>query len=141
MKARGFLVVLILAVAIVYLIWFSKSGDKTHLEQQVDRFEQSKSGDKTHLEQQVDRFERSREELTKVNMQTLQKIIESYIASEGQTPKNLQELRTANLLMGNILDSWGKPLKYERLSDSSFRLVSAGKDKVFDTQDDIIMEF
>jgi hypothetical protein len=123
MKARGLLVVLVLAVAIVYLIWFSKSGDKTHLEQQVDRFEQS------------------REELTRVNMQTLQKIIESYIASEGQTPKNLQELRTANLLMGNILDSWGKPFKYERLSDSSFRLVSAGKDKVFDTQDDIVMEY
>ena len=123
MKGRGMLVVLVLAVAIVYLIWFSKSGDKTRLEQQVDRFEQAK------------------EELTKVNMQTLQKIIQSYIASEGQTPKNLQELRTANLLMGNILDSWGKPFRYERLSDSSFRLVSAGKDKVFDTQDDIVMEY
>jgi hypothetical protein len=123
MKARGFLIVLILAVAIVYLIWFSKSGDKTHLEQQVDRFEQAK------------------EELTKVNMQTLQKIIQSYIASEGQTPKNLQELRTANLLMGNMLDAWGKPFKYERLSDSSFRLVSAGKDKAFDTPDDIVQEY
>jgi len=123
MKARGLLIVLILAVAIVYLIWFSKSGDKTNLEQQVDR------------------FERAKEDLTRVNMQTLQKIIQSYIASEGQPPKNLQELRTANLLMGNMLDGWGKPFKYERLSDSSFRLVSAGKDKVFDTEDDIVMEY
>jgi len=123
MKSRGFLVVLILGVAIVFLLWFSKSGNKTHLEQQVDRFEQTK------------------EELTRVNMQTLQKIIQSYMATEGQTPKSLQELRTANLLMGNILDGWGKTLKYERLSDSSFKLVSAGRDKAFDTQDDIIVEY
>lgn len=117
------MVVLILGVAIVFLLWFSKSGNKTHLEQQVDRFEQTK------------------EELTRVNMQTLQKIIQSYMATEGQTPKSLQELRTANLLMGNILDGWGKTLKYERLSDSSFKLVSAGRDKAFDTQDDIIVEY
>jgi hypothetical protein len=123
MKARGLLIVLILAVAIVYLIWFSKSGEKTHLEQQVDRFVQAK------------------EDLTKVNMQTLQKIIQSYVASEGQTPKSLQELRTANLLMGNILDGWGKSIRYERLSDSSFRLISAGKDKTFDTEDDIVLDY
>jgi hypothetical protein len=123
MKTRGLLIVLVLAVAIVYLIWFSKSGEKTHLEQQVDRFVQAK------------------EDLTRVNMQTLQKIIESYIASEGQTPKNLQELRTANLLMGNILDGWGKSIRYERLSDSSFRLISAGKDKTFDTEDDIVLDY
>jgi hypothetical protein len=123
MKARGLLIVLILAVAIVYLIWFSKSGEKTHLEQQVDRSVQAK------------------EDLTRVNMQTLQKIIESYIASEGQPPKSLQELRTANLLMGNILDSWGKSIRYERLSNSSFRLISAGKDKTFDTEDDIVLDY
>lgn len=123
MKARGLLIVLILAVAIVYLLWFSKSGEKTHLEQRVDRFVQAK------------------EDLTRVNMQTLQKIIESYVASEGQTPKSLQELRTANLLMGNILDGWGKSIKYERLSDSSFRLISAGKDKSFDTEDDIVLDY
>jgi hypothetical protein len=123
MKARGLLIVLILAVAIVYLIWFSKSGEKTHLEQQVDRFVQAK------------------EDLTRVNMQTLQKVIQSYIASEGQTPKSLQELRTANLLMGNILDGWGKSIKYERLSDSSFRLISAGNDKTFDTEDDIVLDY
>jgi len=123
MKARGLLVVLILAVAIVYLIWFSKSGEKTHLEQQVDRFEQAK------------------EDLTRVNMQSLQKIVLSYIASEGQAPKSIQDLRTANLLVAGLADGWGKAIRYERLSDSSFRLVSAGKDKAFDTQDDIVLEY
>ncbi len=123
MKARGLLVALILAVAIVYLIWFTKSGEKTHLEETVDRFVQAK------------------EDLTRVNIQSLQKIILSYIATEGQTPKSLQDLRRANLMMGNVLDGWGKTIKYERLSDSSFRLISAGNDKTFDTEDDIIVEY
>jgi hypothetical protein len=123
MKARGLLIVLVLAVAIVYLIWFSKSGEKTHLERQVDRFVQAK------------------EDLTRVNMQSLQKIILSYIAGEGQTPKSLQDLRSSNLLVGGTMDGWGKSIKYERLSDSSFRLISAGKDKTFDTEDDIVLDY
>jgi hypothetical protein len=123
MKARGLLIVLVLAVAIVYLIWFSKSGEKTHLEQQVDRFVQAK------------------EDLTRVNMQSLQKIILSYIAGEGQTPKSLQDLRNSRLLVGGTMDGWGKSIRYERLSDSSFRLISAGKDKTFDTEDDIILDY
>jgi hypothetical protein len=123
MKARGLLIVLVLAVAIVYLIWFSKSGEKTHLEQQVDRFVQAK------------------EDLTRVNMQSLQKIILSYIAGEGQTPKSLQDLRNSNLIVGGTMDGWGKSIKYERLSDSSFRLISAGKDKTFDTEDDIVLDY
>jgi hypothetical protein len=123
MKARGLLIVLVLAVAIVYLIWFSKSGEKTHLERQVDRFVQAK------------------EDLTRVNMQSLQKIILSYIAGEGQTPKSLQDLRNFNLLVGGTMDGWGKSIKYERLSDSSFRLISAGKDKTFDTEDDIVLDY
>jgi hypothetical protein len=43
--------------------------------------------------------------------------------------------------MGNILDGWGKSIRYERLSDSSFRLISAGKDKTFDTEDDIVLDY
>jgi hypothetical protein len=123
MKARGLLIVLILAVAIVYLIWFSKSGEKTHLERQVDRFVQAK------------------EDLTRVNMQSLEKIILSYIAGEGQAPKSLQDLRNSSLLVGGTMDGWGKSIKYERLSDSSFRLISAGKDKTFDTEDDIVLDY
>jgi hypothetical protein len=123
MKARGLLIVLVLAVAIVYLIWFSKSGEKTHLEQQVDRFVQAK------------------EDLTRVNMQSLQKIILSYIAGEGQPPKSLQDLRNSSLIVGGTMDGWGKSIKYERLSDSSFRLISAGKDKTFDTEDDIVLDY
>ena len=123
MKARGLLVVFIFAIGIVYLLWFAKTGKKTQLETKVDQ----------NIQVQVD--------LTKTNMQSLEKIVISYIASEGQTPKSLQDLRNSNLLVGGAIDAWGKPIKYERLSDSSFRLISAGKDRIFSTQDDIVLEY
>jgi hypothetical protein len=74
-------------------------------------------------------------------MQSLEKIILSYIAGEGQAPKSLQDLRNSSLLVGGTMDGWGKSIKYERLSDSSFRLISAGKDKTFDTEDDIVLDY
>jgi hypothetical protein len=37
-------------------------------------------------------------------------------------------------------DSWGNKIKYERISDENYRLISAGKDKIFDTDDDIVIK-
>jgi len=123
MKARGLFVVLILGAGIVYLLWFARTGKKTLLETKVDQNVQAHA------------------DLTKVNMQVLQKIVISYMASEGQTPKSLQDLRNSSLLGGGAIDAWGKSIQYERLSDSSFRLISAGKDGIFSTQDDIVLEY
>ena len=123
MKARGLFVVLILAAGIVYLLWFARTGEKTLLETKVDQNVQAHA------------------DLTKINMQALQKIVISYMASEGQTPKSLQDLRNSSLLGGGAIDAWGKSIQYERLSDSSFRLISAGKDGIFSTQDDIVLEY
>ena len=123
MRGKGLLAVLILVPALIYLLWFTKTGKKTNLEKVVDR----------GLQAQV--------ELTRVNLQTLQKIVLTYIANEGQTPKTLQDLRTSGLLIGGAADAWGKPIKYERVSDSSFLLTSAGKDGLFATRDDIVLEY
>lgn len=123
MRARGLFIVLILSAGIVYLLWFAKTGKKTLLETKVDQNVQAHA------------------DLTKVNMQVLQKIVISYMASEGQTPKSLQDLRNSSLLGGGAIDAWGKSIQYERLSDSSFRLISAGKDGIFSTQDDIVLEY
>ena len=123
MKAKGLLVVSILAIGIIYLLWFGKTGKKTQLETKVDQYSQAKA------------------DLTKTNMQALQKIVISYIANEGQTPQSLQDLRNSMLLVGGAIDAWGESIKYERLSDSSFRLISAGKDNIFGTRDDIVLEY
>lgn len=123
MKARGLFVVLILSAGIVYLLWFTRTAGKSLLETKVDQNVQAHA------------------DLTKINMQALQKIVISYMASEGQTPKSLQDLRNSGLLGGGAIDAWGKSIQYERLSDSSFRLISAGKDGIFSTQDDIVLEY
>ena len=123
MKAKGLLVVFILAIGIIYLLWFAKIGEKTQLETKVDQ----------NIQVQVD--------LTRTNMESLQKIVISFMASEGQAPESLQDLRNSKLLVGDAIDVWGKSIKYERLSDSSFRLISAGKDNIFGTQDDIVLEY
>jgi hypothetical protein len=123
MKAKGLLVVFILAIGIIYLLWFAKTGEKTQLETKVDQYSQAKA------------------DLTKTNMQALQKIVISYIANEGQPPQSLQDLQNSKLLVGGAIDAWGKSIKYERLSDSSFRLISAGKDNIFGTRDDIVLEY
>jgi len=123
MRAKGLMTAFVLVPAIVYLLWFTKTGKKTNLEMVVDRGLQAQA------------------ELTKVNMQSLQKIVLTYIANEGQTPKTLQDLRTAGLLMAGAVDAWGKSVRYERISDSSFRLTSTGKDGLLATADDIVLEY
>ena len=122
MRIKGLLLVFLVAVVIVFAMMTIKVGDKTPLKTEVDQFVQAGA------------------DLTKATMQTLQKIIQSYIATEGQPPASLQDLRTSNLLTGAVLDAWGQAIRYERKSEAVFRLVSAGRDKVFDTADDIVIE-
>jgi len=122
-RGGGLLIVLVFAIGIVYLLWFAKTGEKTQLETKVDQ----------KIQAQAD--------FSKINMLSLEKILISYIASEGQTPESLQDVRNSKLLIGGAIDGWGLPIKYEKLSDSSFRLTSAGKDKIFNTQDDIVIKY
>ena len=122
-RGGGLLIVFVFAIGIVYLLWFAKTGEKTQLETKVDQ----------KIQAQAD--------LSKINMLSLEKILISYIASEGQTPESLQDVRNSKLLIGGAIDGWGLPIKYEKLSDSSFRLISAGKDKIFNTQDDIVIKY
>ena len=63
MRARGLFVVLILSAGIVYLLWFVRTGKKTLLETKMDQNVQAHA------------------DLTKINMQVLQKIFISYMAS------------------------------------------------------------
>jgi hypothetical protein len=122
MKIRGFLIVLVLGVGIVYLLWMMKGG-------------------KEQLPREVEAYGEMRLELTKANMHTLKTAIFIFTAEEGRTPKDLKELKTFNRQLGANLDSWGTPIRYKRLSDQNFRLTSAGRDKLFNTSDDIVLEY
>jgi hypothetical protein len=122
MKMRGALIVLLLAMVIVYFLFFARAGKKSYIEATLDA------------------NERIRTELTQVNMGTMQRAIDYFIATEGEAPADLKALFAARLFSGDPSDGWGTPLKYERLSDSTYRLAAAGKDRTFDTDDDIVLE-
>jgi len=123
MRIRGFLAIFILVLALVLYLWIAKGGKKAQVIEKVEAFDEVKL------------------ELTKVNMATLEKAIDSFIASEGRMPKSLKELQAFRVQASGKLDAWGTSMKYERLSDMNFRLISAGKDRNFDTQDDIVLDY
>jgi len=125
MKVRGLLIVVILALIVIYAVYFWKTGDKG----------------RTNLEVMVDKYAQAKVDLTKVNLVQLEKIIAERIASEGQAPADLKELQRFQPIVVSFLDAWGREIRYERLSDSSFRLTSAGADGEFDTDDDILKEY
>ena len=122
-KWKGIAAVIILALAIAYYLGLQGSKKTEEIVEQVEAFDEA------------------RENLTKVNMNTLQRAITSFMVSQGRTPKSLKELQVFRVMAAEKYDSWGTEIKYERLSDDNFRLTSAGKDKIFDTQDDIVVEY
>jgi len=122
-KWKGIAAVIILGLALYYYLGL-KGSKKTE-----------------EIVEQVEAFEETRENLTKVNMKTLERAITSFIASRGRTPTSLKELQVFRVMAAEKYDSWGTEIKYERLSDDDFRLTSAGKDKIFDTQDDIVVNY
>jgi hypothetical protein len=123
MKIKGLFIALLLAAVVVYFLVFWK-GEKKSL-----------------LETEIDKLQESRVELAEVNMANLSRAILSFQASEGNLPASLSELSRAGILTAGAADVWGKAIKYERLSENSFRLTSAGPDRTFDTADDIVKDY
>jgi len=123
MKIRGMLIVVILALVVIYAVYFWKTGDKSHIEVMVDKYAEAKI------------------DLTKVNLSSLERIIAERMASEGQAPASLKELQRFQPMAVSFLDAWGREIRYEKLSDSGFRLTSAGPDGEFGTDDDILKEY
>ena len=122
MKIRGFLVVLILGAVVVYFLWMAKAG-------------------KDKVVEEVKVFKDTKQQLTEVNMFSLAREIQSYTAMQGRTPKSLKEFQALRTMPVSALDAWGKTIRYERLSDEDFRLISAGADGEFDTSDDIVKDY
>jgi hypothetical protein len=123
MKIRGFLVILMLAAVIVVFLYIMKSGGEKDIPEQIEAFSQTK------------------QTLTETNMETLKREIEGYIAIQGRAPEKLEDLRISTPITTGKWDGWGKAIKYEKLSDESFRLTSAGHDGLMGTKDDIVVEY
>lgn len=126
MKMRGLVLGLLLATVAVAFIFFAKVG---------------KDG-QGGLQTMTGKYAESRISLTKVNLETLSREIQSYAAeSDGRLPGTLEEMRRLHPAAAAVTDAWGRKIGYERLSDSGFRLRSAGPDGAFGTGDDITADF
>lgn len=126
MKMRGLLIGLLLVLGTVYFIFFTKVG---------------KDG-KGGLETMVDQYLESKIDLTRVNLETLARLIQSSSAdTDGGLPESLEALRRLHPTAASAVDAWGRKIRYERLSDSGFRLRSAGPDGAYETGDDIVKDF
>jgi hypothetical protein len=122
MKLRGALIVLMLAMVVVYMLYFVKVGKKSYLRTTIDA------------------NDRIRVELTKVNMATLERAINLYAGTEGQPPADLNALFATRQFSGDPSDGWGTLIKYEPKSEGGYRLIAAGRDRTFGTADDIVLD-
>jgi hypothetical protein len=125
MKLRGMLVGILLALVAAYAIFFVKTG----------------KGGKAGLEIMVDKYLESKITLTEANLNALSREILAFAAEGEGLPGSLADLPRFRPTAAATPDAWGRSIRYERLSDSSFRLRSAGPDGAFDTADDIVKDF
>jgi hypothetical protein len=123
MKIRGFLAILLLTSVLVYLLFFLKTGQHEEIKGDIEAFSAAKI------------------KLTETNMNTLATAVYSFIAGQGRMPKSLQDLQSHGAVGMGLLDAWGTKFRFEKISDDSFRLISAGADKAFDTNDDIKKDY
>jgi hypothetical protein len=121
-KFRGFLAIVIISVAVVYFLWVAKAG-------------------KDKVIEEVKAFSGAKLQLTQANMTNLAKEIQTFMAMQGRAPSNIKEIQMLRRIPLGILDNWGTTVKYEKQSDEDFRLISAGPDRTFGTEDDIIKDY
>ena len=122
MQMRGFLVIFLLVVITVFFLYVVKRGGKPQIQEQVDAFAEVK------------------EKTTRTNMSSLEKAIDIFIAQNGRVPNDLKEIQTFSRSVYIDTDSWGNKMQYKRISDLKYQLISAGKDKIFQTDDDIVVK-
>jgi len=125
MKLRGMIIGLLLALVAVYFIFFTKVA----------------KDEKGGLEIMVDKYLESKIKLTEANLDSLSREVLTYTSEGEGLPESLDALRRFHPTAGSLPDAWGTKIRYERLSDSSFRLRSAGPDRIFDNGDDIVKDF
>jgi hypothetical protein len=123
MKLKGFLAILILVAAVVVIL------------------KQIKPVRDEGLMKKIQTVDTAKEQATRMNLKALQREIVDYILTHGRAPENLKQLPQTAMLMIKNVDEWGTQVRYKRISDDSFHLISAGNDREFDTSDDIVLEY
>ena len=118
---RGFLLILLLALLVIVTLYTGFLSKKDSLPQKAI----SASNRMDHM-------------LTETDLKHIIQAIESYFSDFGRYPESLKELIPVYLrTLNESLDPWGTPYQIITDGQTDLSLVSAGKDKIFNTSDDL----
>jgi len=116
------LVILIAVVIIVFVFTYKGTDGK----------------DKSYTENLVGALDKADELSLDLRVGDIKKAFDSYYGEKNQYPDSLEALIPEFLRHENQLDDpWGTRFNFEKKDDSTFMLISAGKDRTFGTKDDI----
>ena len=128
MRGKGFIAFLIIGAAALLLLWYLKPGGDKSLPEEA-------------LLKGIETVDTAREQSTQMNMRSIQQEILVYMSDHGRAPESLEQLPQRSRIIAQNPDAWGTRIRYRRISDQSFELISAGRDKEFNTQDDVVLEY
>ena len=90
------------------------------------------------LEKMVDTPQRSKNTLIGSQVAAIENALNSYFMDHNGYPESLDQLVPHYLKTdSHITDPWGTPFRLETDENDDLILVSAGRDTIFDTEDDI----
>ncbi|MEE9386283.1 MAG: type II secretion system protein GspG [Nannocystaceae bacterium] len=84
-------------------------------------------------------FSGAQEDTARTEVLKLESLVEMYkVQKKGRCPKNLGDLKAAGIVKRVNKDPWGTPYRFKCDGEhAGIEISSAGKDKEFDTTDDI----
>jgi Type II secretion system (T2SS), protein G len=122
---KGLLIILVLAAAIVLLVFTAKdkNGD---------------DGQETYHQKMLTVLDQADQLAFDTKIKSIKRALNSYYVDHNEYPEILDML-TPNYAATSdaITDPWGTRFKLETDEEMNLILISAGKDRIFETNDDI----
>lgn len=115
----------LVVIVIVLLFSFFSGCDKSE-------------GEQSALERMVDTPQRSKNTLILSQISAIENAINSYFMDRNEYPEIMDQLIPQYLRTeSHITDPWGTPFALENDESLNLYLISAGRDTIFGTEDDI----
>ena len=119
---RSLLVMLLVTMLVVLLIFTAKPCGK----------------DKTYVQQMMTAKDKAELVSVDAKVNTIKAAMESYYIDNSEYPELLEDLVPTYIRTREpIIDPWGQPFKLETDAEMNLILVSPGKDRIPETDDDI----
>jgi hypothetical protein len=130
---KGIGLVLLIVVLIVGILYIQKGSKDTSEASETEEIKAPSS-----MQEKLEVPGRAKETLIESPIANIKSAIEAYFMNHNEYPQQLQDLIPNYIRTESALnDPWQKKFKLEREGEDNLFLVSAGRDGVFGTQDDI----